>query len=449
MDNSIDLTKGSLAKNIILFSLPLTATAVLQQLFNSADVAVVGRFCGTNAMAAVGSNAPIVGLMVNLFVGIALGANVCIAQAMGRKSLKEVFKAEQIAIIIALIGGIVMSLLFEFFASTILSITGVPTDVLPMATLYLKIYAAGLPAIFLYNYLSAIFRGRGNSKTPLIVLVISGITNVALNLFFVLVMNMTVEGVAIATALSNLLSTVILLTILLTEKSELRLNFKNLEIDKSIISKIIKIGLPSGIQSSMFSIANIVVQSGINSLGPKTMAGSTAAFNIEILVYFMMNSFSQACTTVVGQNFGAKNYKRCRDTLKISLILAYITTMGSAVIFFFFGKQILSLFNTDPEVISIGVVRMTFIFAAYTMSVCQEIGSGYFRGYGHSVLPAVWTLVCVFFVRILWVSFVFPLFKTFVSVMIVYPVTLGCAGLGIILSILIIRPSRRYVQGRE
>lgn len=446
MDNSIDLTKGSLVKSILLFSLPLTATAVLQQLFNSADVAVVGRFCGTNAMAAVGSNAPIVGLMVNLFVGIALGANVCIAQAMGRRGFKEVFKAEQIAIIIALVGGIIMALIFEIFASTILRVTGVPTEVLPMATLYLRIYAAGLPAIFLYNFLSAIFRGRGNSKTPLIVLAISGITNVCLNLFFVVVLGMTVEGVAIATALSNLLSTIILFSILVTEKDELRLNFKGFKFDKSIFEKIIKIGLPSGIQSSMFSIANIVVQSGINSLGAKTMAGSAAAFNIEILVYFMMNSFSQGCTTVVGQNFGAKNYKRCRDTFKISLLLGYTTTIASAIIFFFFGRQILAIFNTDPEVVTVGVVRMTFIFVGYSLAVCQEIGSGYFRGYGHSVLPAVWTLISVFFVRLLWMTFVFPMFKTFESIMVLYPITLGSAAIGIMSCIFILRPSRRYAQ---
>ncbi|MBQ6392940.1 MAG: MATE family efflux transporter, partial [Eubacterium sp.] len=304
-NKNINMMEGPLAGKVLLYALPLAATGILQQLFNAADVAVVGSFVGKEAMAAVGSNSAIIGLLVNLFIGISLGSNVIIAHAVGKGDKEEVHNTVCTSLVIALAGGFFLMILGEIFAARILMLTGVPSEVFDMAVLYLRIYLLGMPVILLYNFEAAIFRGKGNTRIPLMALAGSGVINVLLNLLFVLGFHRSVDGVAMATAISNLASSAYLLYKLNRSGDEIQVHFNEFQVDMGVLSKILRIGIPAGLQSSMFSLANIIIQAAINSLGATVMAGSSAAFNLEILAYYMINSFGQACTTIVGQNYGA------------------------------------------------------------------------------------------------------------------------------------------------
>ena len=441
---SVDLLQGKLIPNIIKYTLPLAATGILQQLFNAADIAVVGRFVGKEAMAAVGSNGPIIGLMVNFFLGISLGANVVIAHASGQKNDRRIEKAVHTSILVAFLGGIIFSIIGESLASVVVSVMGVPEDVSKMALLYLRIYVAGFPVIFLYNFEAAIFRSRGNSRLPLIALLISGIINVILNLFFVLVLNMTVDGVALATVISNFISAALLFYFLLKTDDKIKISFKKFGIDGEVLRKILKIGVPSGLQGMVFSLSNIVVQSAINSLGATIMAASSAAFNLEIIAYYMMNSYGQACTTFTGQNFGAKQTDRCRKILKSCLFLSFISTAIVCITILIFGRQLLGIFNTDSGVIDAGMIRLRYIFFAYIFSFAQEVLTGYLRGFGISTIPAVSTVIGVCGTRLIWIFTVFVLRPSFTTIMQVYPISLGITAFVMMIFAVIIRPSRKF-----
>ncbi len=313
-----DLLHGSIWNKIPRFALPVAATAILEQLFNASDVAVVGNFTGeakTVSVAAVGANSPIISLIVNLFIGIALGTNVVIANAVGRGDKDTIGKTVHTSVLVALIGGILVAMLGEAVAEPLLGVMNVPDDVFPPALLYLRIYLVGMPVILLYNFEAAIFRSIGNAKTPLIALFLSGVLNVLLNLFSVAVLRMTVNGVAIATVISNAVSSALLFFRMWRENGVIHLDPKKLKIDGASLGSIFRIGLPAGIQSAVFAVSNIIIQSAINSLGTVVMAASGAAYNIEIITYDILNSFSQACTTFVGQNAGAGEMKRCKKTL--------------------------------------------------------------------------------------------------------------------------------------
>lgn len=313
---AIDILNGPMWDKILRYALPVAATGILGQLFNASDIAIVGNFAEGDtvaAVAAVGANGPVIGLLLNIFIGIALGANVVIANAIGRGDKETVSRAVHTSIVAAVLGGIIVGLLGQLVAEPVLSMLQVPEDVFPLALKYMRIYLLGLPVIFLYNFEAAIFRSAGDTKTPLVALALSGVLNVILNLFFVVVLNKTVDGVAIATVLANVVSSVVLLRRLLRSELFIHVEFKNLRIDWKILWRILKIGVPAGIQGAVFSLSNIVVQSAINSLGKVTMAASSAAFNVEIMAYYILNSFGQACTTFVGQNYGAGQIDRCRQ----------------------------------------------------------------------------------------------------------------------------------------
>ena len=321
--HEIDMLHGSIWNKLPLFALPVAATAILEQLFHASDVAIVGNFTGdarTVAVAAVGANGPIIGLIVNLFIGIALGANVVIANAIGCRDDNAVKRAVHTAIVFAVCGGAAVALLGQFIASPLLSILNVPEDVFPYALLYLRIYLLGMPVILLYNFEAAIFRSIGDTKVPLAALAVSGVLNVLLNLFFVIVLHMTVNGVAIATVAANAVSAALLYVRLTRTDKCVRVERKALRIDGASLKRILSIGLPAGVQSAVFSFANIVIQSAINTLGTVAIAASSAAFNVEILAYDVLNSFSQACTTFVGQNYGAGQIKRCKKTMQLSFL---------------------------------------------------------------------------------------------------------------------------------
>lgn len=444
---AIDILNGSMWDKILRYALPVAATGILGQLFNASDIAIVGNFAQGDtvaAVAAVGANGPVIGLLLNIFIGIALGVNVVIANAIGRGDKETVSRAVHTSIVAAVIGGIIVGALGQLVAEPVLSMLQVPEDVFPLALKYMRIYLLGLPVIFLYNFEAAIFRSAGDTKTPLIALALSGVLNVILNLFFVIVLNKTVDGVAIATVLANVVSSVVLLRRLLRSELFIHVEFKDLRIDWKILWRILKIGVPAGIQGAVFSLSNIVVQSAINSLGKVTMAASSAAFNVEVMAYYILNSFGQACTTFVGQNYGAGQIDRCRKALKLCLIESVIATACAVCIALLSGKYLIALFNNDPEVIRLGMVRMKFIFMSYIFSTIYDCMSGYMRGFGISLTPALLTIFGVCGTRIIWIYTVFPASQTFETIMQVYPISLAINMVLIFCALLITRPSKRY-----
>lgn len=449
----LDMLNGSIWNKLPVFALPIAATGILEQLFNASDIAIVGNFAQTDktaAVAAVGANSPIIGLILNLFIGIALGANVVIANAVGRDDKQTVQKAVHTSMVVSVIGGVLVAIIGELIAEPLLTVLNVPDDVLELALLYLRIYFLGMPVILLYNFEAAIFRSIGETKMPLIALTLSGILNVLLNLFFVIVLKMSVNGVATATVLANVVSAGILYIKLVKSDKYIKVEFKKLRIDGKVFAKIMQIGLPAGIQSAVFAVANIVIQGAINSLGTVVIAASSAAFNIEIIAYNVMNSFSQACTTFVGQNFGANKIDRCKKTLFLCLIEDAIASGTAILIVLITGKFLLSIFNNNPEVIEIGYTRLVIIFIAYIFSMLYEVMSGYLRGFGFSLVPAILTTVGVCVLRIIWINTIFPANRTFVTIMTAYPVSLATTALLIFIALIIYRPSKRFAnKGKE
>ena len=448
----LDLLHGSLWDKIPQFALPVAATVILEQLFNASDVAVVGNFTGSNstvAVAAVGANSPIIYLILNLFIGIALGANVVIATAIGRNDKDTVKRAVHTAILMAIAGGVLVALLGEAVAGPLLGMLNVPDDVFPFALLYLRIYLLGLPVIFLYNFEAAVFRSVGDTKTPLMALTFSGILNFLLNLFFVIVLKMTVNGVAIATVISNAVSSLFLLYRLIHTDAAIHVSRHDLHFDNTSFCKIIQIGLPAGVQSAVFSLANIIIQATINSLGTVVIAASSAAFNIEVVAYYTFNSFSQACTTFVGQNYGARQLDRCRRIFVVCLLEDVLVTVAVMGVILYFGDLLLALFNPDPEVIALGYTRLSTIFFGYIFSLLYELMSGYLRGFGISLAPAVLTTLGVCGTRIFWVQAVFPKHPDFQNLMLVYPLSLFVTAILILGTLLVYRPTSRIKKQKE
>lgn len=447
--NQIDMLNGSMWGKIPLYALPVAATAILEQLFNASDIAVVGNFTGSGksvAVAAVGANSPIIGLIINLFVGIALGCNVVIANAIGQENKERVSKAVHTSVIISVLGGVFIAVLGEIIASPLLKSLQVPDDVFASALLYLRIYLLGMPVILLYNFESAIFRSIGETKTPLVALAVSGVLNVLLNLFFVAILHMTVNGVAIATVISNVVSSAILFIKLIKSEHTIKIEFSKLKIDGKILLQIIKIGLPAGIQGAVFAVANIVIQSAINSLGTIVMAASSAALNLEVFTYDILTSFGQACTTFTGQNYGAKKYSRCRQVLKISLLEGAITLVISIGIVFISGKYLLAIFNNDTKVIELGYTRLILVMSAHIFSLIYEVISGYLRGFGISLVPAILTTLGVCVVRIIWIKLYFPQHQTFEAILTAYPISLSLTAVLMFAAMICYRPTKKLIN---
>ncbi len=442
----MDMLHGPIWNKIIQYAIPVAATGILEQLFNASDIAVVGNFTGeakTVAVAAVGANSPIVGLILNLFIGIALGANVVIANAVGKKDEDTIHKAVHTSVIMSVIGGLLVMALGEALIPYLLQMLNVPQDVFPYALLYIRIYLLGMPVILLYNFEAAIFRSVGETKTPLKALAVSGVLNVLLNLFFVIVLKMTVNGVAVATVISNAISSMILFFKLLRTDSVIRIQISSLKFHKDVFMKIMRIGLPAGIQSAVFAVANIVIQAAINSLGTVVIAASSAAFNIEIFVYDILNAFSQACTTFTGQNYGAGDFKRCKKVLALCIAEDAVAVAASVTLVLLLGKNLLAIFNNDSQVVEIGYIRLLMIFSAYAFSMLYENMSGYLRGFGISFVPAILTIIGVCGTRILWICTVFPTHRTFSAIMAAYPVSLSITAVLIFIAVMVYRPSHK------
>ena len=441
------MTEGSLWNKILGFAFPLALTGILQQMFSAADIAVVGQFTGElgeACMAAVGANTPIVSFIINGFLGISLGTNVVIANAVGRKDAETVSKAVHTSLIVAIIAGFITALIGQIIAEPLLRSQNISDEAVDMAILYFRIYVGGLPVILLYNFEAAIFRGIGNTKLPFIALVASGIVNVGMNIFFVLVLHRTVDGVATATVISNLLSSIILLVCLKKSKTDARFEIKQLRIDKPVLKLIMKIGIPASIQSCVFSSANILIQSAINSLGTVVAAASSAAFNLEIFSYYCLNSFGQACTTFTGQNFGAWKLDRCKKSLKLCLLEGIITEGLMVAMLLLAGRSMLSVFTSNPELIEIGYIRVLFITTAHLFSLFYDVMSGYMRGFGISLSPALVTMCCICGIRFVWIYTVFEYFHSFTSIMAVYPISLGVNAIAIFILLMIKRPAKKH-----
>ena len=417
------MLEGSLWDKIIVFALPIALTGILEQMFNAADVAVLGRFVGTEAMAAVGNNVPIVGLIVTLFLGLSLGANVVIAQYIGARRLAEASRAVHTSLVLSLLAGVSVTLLGEFFAAPLLSLLDVPDAVLPMATLYLRVFLLGMPFMSVYNFASAILRSHGDTGTPLIALLAASVLNIFLDLGFVHLFGMGVDGVAWGTVLSYLVAAFMLIRALRREEGVLRLDVRLLRMRRHHTKRIFVIGLPAAVQGMVFCFANLVIQAALNSLGAEVMAASAAAFTIEINMYCVIAAFQQACTTFVSQNYGADNLPRCREVTRWSLRLNIVAMLVLGALILCFMRSLLRIFNADPAVVEIGVIRIVYVVVPEIFAVFIDIFSGSMRGYGYSLMPAVVTLVCICGVRLSWVWLVFPHHPTFETLMIIYPIS--------------------------
>ena len=410
MAKTRDMTEGPLFKNIVLYTVPIILTSILQLLFNAADLVIVGRFRGSLSVAAVGATGSITMLIVNLFIGLSVGAGVTVAHALGAKKDQEVHRTVHTAIPAAIISGVILTVLGISLSTPLLTMMNTPANVLPLSTLYMKIYFAGITFNMLYNFASSILRAAGDTKSPLIFLSVSGVLNVILNVIFVTLFDMNVEGVALATTISQAVSAILVVIALMQRTDSCKLELSKMKIHTSQLKKIIRIGLPAGIQGSLFSISNVIIQSSINSFGGIVMSGNAAAANIEGFVYVCLNAFHQTAVNYVGQNAGAKKYKRVMRILLICLLLVTVTGLvfGGAV--YLLGPRLLSIYITDSaEAIGYGIIRMSFICLPYFLCGLMDVSTGALRGMGASLVPMIISVLGVCGIRITWIYTIFRL----------------------------------------
>lgn len=421
--SSIDMLNGPLAKNLLLFSLPIAASTILQQLFNSADVAVAGHFAGSDALAAVGANSAVISLFIYILTGLALGANVLIARFIGEGKMDQVSKIVHTAIAFSLAGGLAAMVIGIAISRVLLVAMGTPDNILDQAQLYLRIYCICLPFLMFYNFGSAVLRSIGDTKRPMYMLIVAGLLNVALNLFFVIVFHMGVSGVAIATVISNIVCSLLMLRVLLREEEPFRLHPHLLKIDGATLSSIVKIGAPAALQSGLFCLSNIIVQSGINSFGSDAIAGSSAGLNFEYFCYYIVSSYTQAVVTFTSQNYGAGNKERCNKILRIGMLEGMGLTALLSLIFMLTRNYIVLFYTSDPEVIRYAIIRMSFVAAFECCTALYEHPGAAIRGLGDSLLPALLSIVGTVVFRVFWIKVVFVIFHSYDTLMLLYIVS--------------------------
>lgn len=416
MKRSTNMLKGPLWSSLITYTIPIILTSVLQLLFNAADLVIVGRFCGSINVAAVSATGSITNLIVNLFIGLSIGAGVTVAHALGGNQALEVQRTVHTALPTALVGGILLSVVGVLFSETFLVMMKTPENVLPLSAKYMRIYFCGMTFTMVYNFCASILRAAGDTKSPLLFLTIAGIINVILNVFFVVFLKMTVDGVALATIISQAISAVLVVIALMRRTDACRFSLKKMRFYKQPFFKIIRIGLPAGIQSSMFAISNVIVQSSINSFNSEAlMSGNGAAANIEGFIYVIMNSFHQTAVNYIGQNMGAHQYQRIKKIF--GMCLMYVTIFGFAAGFavWSFGEELLSIYITDSaEAIRYGLIRFNFIALPYFVCGLMDVSTGALRGLGASFTPMLISIMGVCGIRIMWIYTVFqiPRFHT-------------------------------------
>lgn len=435
----IDMLNGSLIDKILVFAIPIALSSILQQMFNAVDVAVVGRFASSTAQAAVGGNGALINLLLNLFIGISVGANVVIAKYIGQGRTNKIKGAVHTAMLIAVLSGIILLFLGISVAKPILELMGTPYDVIDQAVVYLRIYFAGMPFIMVYNFGASILRSIGDTKRPLICLIVAGITNAIINLTLVIVFHMGVAGVGIGTVVSNMISSSMVVYFLIKEKDPIKLYPKELKIHKIELLRMLKIGIPAGLQAMVFSVANVFIQAELNKYGSDAVAGSAAGLNYEYIAYFMISAFNQATMTFTSQNFGAKKYDRCKKIYSVTMTLAIVVTIVMCGCFLMWRGFFIGIFTSEPKVAHYAAVRMTRLLSFYFLIPTYEIAGSTLRGMGYSMTPAVITVfgTCVF--RLAWIYTVCRKFKGFEVLMNVYPVSWVITGALVLISYYIIR----------
>jgi len=419
----IDMCNGPLLKKILIFYFPLMLSGVLQLLFNAADIVVVGRFAGSHALAAVGSTSSLINLLVNLFIGLSVGANVLVARFYGAGLKRDLSEMVHTAIMTSLIAGCFLAVVGIFVAGPALRLMGTPDDVIDHAILYMQIYFAGMPAMMAYNFGAAVLRAVGDTQRPLYYLLIAGVINVILNLICVIIFHMGVAGVAIATVISQVVSALLVLRCLMQTDSGYRLDLKQLRIVPEKMKKMVQIGIPAGLQGALFSISNVLIQSSVNSFGSIAMAGNTAAANIEGFIYTSMNALHQTAISFTGQNYGARNYKRIGRILVICEVLVILVglIMGNGA--YLFGDTLLRLYTTEAEVIPYGMLRLSFIATTYALCGMMDVIVGSLRGIGCSIMPMLVSLTGACLFRVVWIYTVFRHFHTLEALYISYPIS--------------------------
>lgn len=419
----MDMTTGSLLPKVLAFSGPLVLTGVLQLLYNAADVVVVGRFSGATALAAVGSTGSLINLLVNVFMGLSVGASVVIARAYGAGDYDRIQNGVHTAITVAAISGLLVGAVGVLFGRPLLELMGSPEDVIDEATLYIQIYFMGMPFNMLYNFGAAILRAVGDTRRPLYYLSIAGVINVVLNLVLVILFHMGVAGVAIATVISQAVSMALVLICLVRSEGAIHLNWRKLHINTMQLKQIARVGLPAGFQGSLFSISNVMIQSAVNSFGSMVVAGNSAAANLEGFVYTAMNAIYQADLTFASQNMGAGKYRRVRRGMWVCLGTVTVIGLALGMIFLEAGPTLLGLYNEDPLVIEFGMKRMSIILPTYFLCGLMDTMVGQLRGIGYSIMPMIVSLTGACLLRIVWIMTIFAVYHTQTALYISYPIS--------------------------
>lgn len=421
----IDMCSGSVIMKMLIFALPLMCSSILQLLFNAADMVVVGRFAGDNALAAVGSNSALIKLLTNLFIGLSTGTNVLVAQYYGGKKWQELKETLHTSMLLSIYSGLFLTVVGIIAARQILIWIQAPLEVLDLAAVYLRLYFIGMTSTMVYNFGSAILRAFGDTKRPLYYLLGAGVVNVVLNLIFAVAFRMGVAGVAAATVISQTISALLVVRCLILEKGDIHLELKELRIHKERLLEILQIGLPAGFQGIVFALSKVVIQSAVNSFGAIVVAGDSAASNIEGFVYMAINAFYQATISFTSQNYGAKQYKRIDKILFVGELYAMITSMVLGYLAVHFGEELLGIYSSSKEVIRAGMIRLKIVGITYALCGGMDILVGALRGIGYSVLPMIVTMVGACGLRLLWLATVFqmPAYHSLTTIYMSYPIT--------------------------
>ena len=426
---TMDLTEGSVVKQLLLFALPILATNILQHLYNAADVMVVGKFATETALAAVGSTGSLTVLVTTLFTSLAIGTNVSCANHFGARRQENLRKSMHTSMILGLVSGILLMLIGMVFARPLLEMMGSPENVIDQATLYMRIIFCGIPASMLYNFASAILRAHGDTKRPMIILSICGLVNVGLNLVFVIFLSMDVAGVALATIISQYLSMAVALYLLFDKKGECAMTMQEMHPDWQSAKEIISVGIPSGINGIAFSLSNVILQSTINSFGDIAMAGEAAASSIAGFVYWIPAAFGTASVSFTGQCCGARKYDRVDKLLWYGIGFSCLGVALTSVAFTIFAPELIGCYSDHPEVITMGAQKLILISWSYLIFPLGEVGLNCLRGLGHSAIPTVMNVGGICATRLLWIFFVFPLYPTLLMLNVCFPVSWAISGL--------------------
>lgn len=441
----IDMCNGTIMDKLISFALPLMVSGILQLMFNAVDIIVVGRFSGSQALAAVGSTTALINVFTNLFIGVSLGANVLAARFYAAGKDKEMSETVHTAITLALVSGVVMAVVGLVFSRWALEIMGTPADVIDQSTLYMRIYFLGMPFFMVYNYGAAILRAVGDTKRPLMFLIVAGVINAVLNMFLVIAFHLGVAGVAIATVISQMISCILVLRCLYKTDSSYQLRFSKLCMKKFYLAQIFQVGIPAGVQSTVINFSNAMLQSSVNSFGSTAMAGYTAANNVLGFLYASVNSVTQACMSFTSQNYGVGKYKRMDRVLLdcgiLSFVIAFVLGCGSYI----FGGEILKIYTEDPEVIRCGVEILSITTVPYFLCGIMDLFPGALRGMGHSGVPMILSIIGTVGTRIVWIFWIFPQNRSLYTLFISYPASWAIT---IVMQVICFIFVRRTVHGQ-